>query len=63
MKKIILIFLISILTFFSFSEKKNNKPENIIRYPILRMTDNGYRLIWNNNRKSTVYFAEKGNKG
>lgn len=58
MKKII-FSSITILTLFSaiISAKSKNyngeEPQNLKRPPLLRMTDNGYRLIWNNNKKSS----------
>lgn len=46
-------------------EYKNEKSEELVRPPLLRMTDSGYRLIWNDNSKKvpSVKFGKiKGKK-
>ena len=39
---------------FAKEYKITDNPEEVIRPSILRLTDDGYRLIWNYNKKAKV---------
>ena len=61
------IFILSIFVLFgSFCFAKGNEitniPEEVVRPSILRLSDNGYRLIWNYNKKSKVTFGKVNGK-
>lgn len=65
LKKLLIIFTALITGFSGCAKPKQTdslKPETIIRPPILRMTGNGYRLIWNDNseKPQTVTLYKKG---
>ena len=47
---------------FAKEYKITENPEEVIRPSILRLTDDGYRLIWNYNKKSKVTFGKVGGK-
>ena len=51
------LFALCLALSFAFSlnaktkEYKGEEAQNLLRPPLLRMTDSGYRLIWNDNAK------------
>ena len=47
---------------FAKEYKITENPEEVIRPSILRLTDDGYRLIWNYNKKAKVTFGKVGGK-
>ena len=54
MKKIITVILAFLVLFGVQAKSKGyngEEAQNLVRPPLLRMTDNGYRLIWNDNAK------------
>ena len=65
MKKNILIclgILFCSTLIFAKEYKITENPEEVIRPSILRLTDEGYRLIWNYNKKAKVTFGKVGGK-
>ncbi len=47
---------------FAKEYKITENPEEVIRPSILRLTDDGYRLIWNYNKKAKVTLGKVGGK-
>ena len=47
---------------FAKEYKITENPEEVIRSSILRLTDEGYRLIWNYNKKAKVTLGKVGGK-
>ena len=45
---------------FAKEYKITENPEEVIRPSILRLTDDGYRLIWHYNKKAKVTFGKVG---
>ena len=59
----VIITLSFSVLFAKGKEKQPLKAEQLQRPPLLRMTDNGFRLIWNDNKPSAaVTLTEKGAK-